>query len=143
MWPAMNYDADFYAWTKQQADALRRRAANEVDWDNLAEEIESVGRSERREIRSRLKILLIHLVKWRYQPDKQCPSWRASIGGARREIEDIIADNPSLRAHPAEALAGAWSRAIVDEAIYEIGPVRLPDACPWTIEEILSIEFLP
>jgi Domain of unknown function DUF29 len=58
----MNYDADFYAWTKAQADALRRRAANEVDWDNLAEEIESAGRSDRKEIRSRLEVLLVHLL---------------------------------------------------------------------------------
>jgi hypothetical protein len=143
MCPAMNYDADFYAWTKAQADALRRRAANEVDWDNLAEEIESVGRSDRREIRSRLEILLIHLLKWRYQPDHQCPSWQASIYEARRRIEGVVEESPSLRAYPAEALAGAWKSAIRAEAIFGIGPVRLPDACPWTIDEVLSIEFLP
>src|ERR1700748_2433978 len=92
----MKYDTDLYQWTIEQADALRRRAVNELDYDNLAEEIESVGRSERREIRSRLEILLIHLLKWRYQPEKQSDSWRASVSEARQRIEDVLCDNASL-----------------------------------------------
>ncbi|HEY3623009.1 MAG TPA: DUF29 family protein [Roseiarcus sp.] len=75
----MKYDTDLYQWTIEQADALRRRAGNELDYDNLAEEIESVGRSERREIRSRLENLLIHLLKWHYQPEKQSDE-RLSLG---------------------------------------------------------------
>ena len=93
----MKYDTDLYQWTIEQADALRRRAVNELDYDNLAEEIESVGRSERREIRSRLEILLIHLLKWRYQPEKQSDSWRAFVSEARQRIEAVLTDNPSLR----------------------------------------------
>ena len=136
------YEADLYAWTKAQADALRRRAANEVDWDNLAEEIESLGRSEKREVASRLEVLLIHLLKWTYQPQWQCPSWRASIRDARDELERVLEDNPSLRGLPAERLAKAYARARV-KALEETGLYRLPEACPWTIEQVLDAEFLP
>src|SRR5271166_6645738 len=106
-----SYDTDLHEWTKEQADALRRRAANELDWDNLAEEIESLGNSERREIRSRLKNLLVHLLKWKYQPEGQCGSWRGSIREARAQIEEVLLDNPSLRPLPAESLSRAYAYA--------------------------------
>jgi Domain of unknown function DUF29 len=139
----MKYDDDLYQWTIEQAYALRRRAINELDFDNLAEEIESVGRSERREIRSRLEILLIHLLKWRYQPEKQSASWRASVSEPRRRIEGVLADNPSLRSFPAEALAGAYRLAILDEAIRRLELIHLPEACPWAIEDVLRDDFWP
>jgi hypothetical protein len=122
------YDTDLTEWTKEQADALRRRAANELDWDNLAEEIESLGASERREIRSRLKTLLVHLPKWKVQPEGQCGSSRG--------------DNPSLRTIPAESLSRACAYAR-GKALGETGLYRLPEACPWTIEQILEDDFLP
>src|SRR5208337_5135505 len=81
-----NYDSDVYEWTKEQADALRRRAANELDWDNLAEEIESLGASNLDQIESRLENLILHLLKWKYQPEWQCGSWRGSIFEGRRRI---------------------------------------------------------
>ena len=137
-----NYETDLYEWTKTQADALRRRASNELDWDNLAEEIETLGRSERREIQSRLKILLLHLLKWRYQPERQCSSWRGSIVEARDELESVLADNPSLGSHPAEYLPKAYASAR-QKALNETGLLRLPDECPWTIDQILSTGFLP
>jgi len=136
------YDTDLYEWTKEQADALRRRAANELDWDNLAEEIESLGRSERREIRSRLKNLLVHLLKWKYQPEGQCGSWRGSIREAREQIEEVLVDNPSLRPLPAESLPRAYAYAR-GNALEVTGLYRLPEACPWTIEQILADDFVP
>ncbi len=136
------YDTDLYEWTKEQADALRRRAANELDWDNLAEEIESLGNSERREIRSRLKNLLVHLLKWKYQPGGQCGSWRGSIREAREQIEEVLVDNPSLRSLPAESLSRAYAYAR-GKALEETGLYRLPEACPWTIEQILADDFVP
>jgi hypothetical protein len=139
----MKYDNDLYQWTIEQADALRRRAVNELDYDNLAEEIESVGRSERREIRSRLEVLLIHLLKWRYQPEKQSDSWRASVSQARQRIENVLTDNPSLRSFPAEALASAYRLAILDKMIRRLGLLHLPDACPWTIDDVLRNDFWP
>jgi hypothetical protein len=139
----VRYENDLYQWTKAQGDALRRRAANEIDWDNVAEEIESLGRSERREIRSRLENLLIHLLKWHYQPERRSNSWEASIDEARRRIEDVFADNPSLRAVPVEVLAGAYRLAVLSKAIRRLELERLPSACPWKIEQVLSSDFLP
>jgi len=135
------YDTDLYEWTKEQADALRRRAANELDCDNLAEEIESLGNGERREIRSRLKNLLVHLLKWKYQPDGQYRSWRGSIREAREQIEEVLVDNPSLRSLPAEGLSGTCAHAR-GKALEETGLYRLPEACPWTIEQILGDDFV-
>jgi hypothetical protein len=139
----MKYDTDLYQWTIEQADALRRRAVNELDYDNLAEEIESVGRSERREIRSRLEVLLIHLLRWRYQPEKQSDSWRASVLEARQRIEDVLSDNPSLRPFPADALATAYRLATLDKTIRRLELLHLPESCHWTIEDVLRDDFWP
>jgi hypothetical protein len=138
----MSYESDLYEWTKEQADALRRRASNALDWDHLAEEIESIGTSQRSEIRARLKVLLVHLLKWKHQPELQCGSWRGSIREARDQIDDLLDDNPSLRAYPAECLAKAYPRARM-KALDETGLLRLPEDCPWTIDEILADDFLP
>jgi len=138
----MSYQSDLYEWTREQADALRRRASNMLDWDNLAGEIESLGASQRSEIRSRLKILLVHLLKWKCQPEGRCGSWRGSIREAREQIEDVLGDNPSLRTYPAECLAKAYGRARL-RALDETGLLRLPEACPWTIDDILADDFLP
>jgi hypothetical protein len=139
---AMAYDTDLYDWSLTQADALRRRAWNELDVDNIAEEIESLGRSDRREIGSRLVILLTHLLKWKYQPEHQSPSWRASIYEARTQIEQLIEESPSLRSYPAERLTKAYAMAC-QKASIETGMPDLPAACPWPIDQILDAEFLP
>jgi hypothetical protein len=137
-----NYETDLYEWTKEQADALRRRASNALDWDNLAEEIESLGKSERRQIRSRLEVLIVDLLKWRYQPEWRCGGWRGSIQEARDRIEDLLADSPSLRPYPAECLPKAFAYAS-RKTLGETGLLYLPEACPWTIDQILSDDFLP
>jgi hypothetical protein len=137
------YDHDLYAWSKEQADALRRRATNEIDFENLAQEIEGVGSSERKEIRSRLRVLLIHLLKWRYQPDHQCPSWSASIDEARNRIALTLEDSPSLAAFPGEALAAAYRSALNDRAINHLDTHHLPATCPWDIAQVLDPDFLP
>jgi Domain of unknown function DUF29 len=138
----MSYDSDVFEWTKEQADALRRRAANELDWDNLAEEIESLGRGDRRQIKSRLEILILHLLKWKYQPEWRCGSWRGLILGVRHRLEDLLEESPTLRRLPAECLPKAYARAR-RKALAETGLYRLPEACPWTIEQILTEDFLP
>ena len=137
------YDSDLYLWTKAQGDALRRRAANEIDWDNVAEEIESLGVSQRHEIRSRLEVLLIHLLKHRYDPDHRSPSWIASISEQRRRIDLVLEDSPSLRTFPAAALAKAYQLALLDKATDPIKWLSLPAECPWTIERVLDPEWLP
>lgn len=138
----MGYESDLYDWTREQADALRRRAANELDWDNLAEEIESLGTSNLDQIESRLENLLLHLLKWKYRPEGQCGSWRGSIFEARHRLARLIKKNPSLRACPGEYLPEAYPMAR-RRALAETGLLRLPEDCPWTIEDVLSSDFLP
>jgi len=139
----MKYDEDFCQWTIEQGRALRERATNALDYDNLAEEIESLGRSDKREIESRLENLLVHLIKWRYQPEWRSPSWEASIDEARRRIERILKDSRSLRTYPGEVLGEAYGFAIRNKAVRALDLLHLPQACPWAIEDVLNEDFLP
>jgi len=136
------YETDIALWSKQQADALRRRAANEIDYDNLAEEMDDLGSSRENEIESRLENLVLHLLKWKFQPAHRCGSWRSSIIEARFRIARVIKKNPSLKSYPAECLADIYPTARV-RAIAETGRDDLPTTCPWTIEQILAYDFLP
>jgi hypothetical protein len=141
------YDQDLHRWTIEQSAALRRRAGNELDWDNLAEEIEALGRSDRREIESRLEILLTHLLKLAYQPHEASPSWRGSVREARNRIARIIEESPSLRAYPAAELKRAYAHARIEAVdqtgLPSTGSGSLPEECPWPIEDLLSPEFWP
>src|SRR5262245_1130692 len=95
--PAVAYERDFYRWTQRQAALLRTQDSGELDWKNIAEEIESLGKRDRRELGSRLRVLMIHLLKWQFQPTKRSESWSSTIGTQREEIRLIIEDSPSLR----------------------------------------------
>lgn len=138
------YDTDYAQWCAEQGALLREGRLSDLDRENLAEEIESLGRRDRREINSRMKILLAHLLKWRFQPEKRSPSWRSTIDGARDEILQIIDDSPSLKMHPAKAMAEGYQRA-VGTASGETGlPQRIfPEACPFSIEDVLDPDFYP
>jgi len=111
------YDEDQLLWSERQAELLRRRAAGEitndadVGWLNIAEEVEAVGASQRREVRSRMIRLLQHLLKWRYQPELRCRSWRAAIKAQRAEIDDLLAQSPTLRRALTDLLPAAYHRA--------------------------------
>jgi hypothetical protein len=136
------YDEDFTLWTERQAALLRRRAAGELvndaelDWLNIAEEIESVGGNTRRELRSRMVRLLLHVLKWHYQPEHRIRSWRSTIRTQRQDIEDLLADNPSLRGKLPELFVVAYPRARTG-ALDETGLLDLPEASPFTIEQAL------
>ncbi len=136
------YDTDAAAWAEQQAGALRRHAANEIDWDNVAEEIESLARSDRREIYNRLAVICTHLLKWAYQLELQSSSWRGSVTEARNQIAKLVKDSPSLRSYPAQVLADAYhdGRGVAEA---ETDLVGLPETCPWTIEQVLDHAFWP
>jgi hypothetical protein len=137
------YDEDFILWTEQQATLLRRRADGdlvndaELDWRNLAEEIEAVGGNTRRELRNRLTRLLQHLLKWQYQPELRSRSWRATIRTQRQEIEDLLADNPSLRGKLPEFITAAYPRARA-AALDETGLLELPEELPFAVEQALG-----
>jgi hypothetical protein len=142
--PAPTYEGDFYAWTQYQAQTLRELRPNSIDWENIAEEIETLGRSQRSEIRSRLTVALIHLLKWAYQPDKRSNSWKASILGARSEILDELADSPSLKRYPGQVIARQYRLARLEASGDTSLDLELfPETCPFTIEQILDLDFYP
>ena len=136
------YDTDIAAWAEQQADALRRRAANEIDWENVAEEIESLARSDRREVRNRLAVICEHLLKWAYQQQHRSSGWRGSVVEARDQITSLTQESPSLRNYPGAVLSAAYP-AGRRKAEAETGLVGLPQSCPWTIEQVLDHAFWP
>lgn len=114
------YDTDYLAWTAEQADALRRRSPNELDWDNLLEEIESLGASYERELESRLVVLLTHILKWDVQTAFRCRSWLLTIAEQRRRIEQRLDRTPSLKPRVDEIFDDAHRAAVV-EAVAQTG----------------------
>jgi hypothetical protein len=141
---AVAYDDDFFAWTQEQARLLRAGELTDVDVENLAEEIESVGRSDRREIRNRLTVLLSHLLKWQFQPKRRGASWSVTILEQRLQINSIIEDSPSLRPFFAEVLASSYKNArdvAARETKMQLG--AFPTECPYAPEQILKEDFLP
>jgi Domain of unknown function DUF29 len=140
----ITYDADFYAWTQAQAGALRAKDWKALDLEHLAEEIESLGVSDRRTIRSHLRILLMHRLKWTYQPDKRSESWRSSMYTARIFIEETVQDSPSLRGFLPEALTWAYIRARQDAAAETNLPLStFPETCPWSLDQLQEPASLP
>jgi len=133
------YETDFYAWANQQARLLRAGELSAADIEHIAEEIESMGRSEKRELLSRLAVLLMHLLKWQVQPTLRGNSWRATIKVQRRELERHLADNPSLKATLAETIAIAYEDAAL-LAARETGLAEsaFPASCPWSFHDIMD-----
>ena len=138
------YEQDFYAWANRQADLLRAGNFAAADMAQIAEEIESMGRSEQRELESRLTILLLHLLKWQFQPGYRGNSWRYSIMEQRRKIERHLRHNPSLRGKLPETFADAYGDAII-EAARETGLAltSFPDQCPWDFAQVMEDGFWP
>ncbi|MDY7015252.1 MAG: DUF29 domain-containing protein [Cyanobacteriota bacterium] len=142
--PTRAYDLDFVAWTEQTARFLRSQQFEKVDWDAVIEEIESLGKSDRRELKSRTEVLLQHLLKWQYQPHLQSSSWQNTIDEQRNRIEDLLQDSPSLKPYFAEILTQCFHRAR-KAASRETGlPLNtFPVDCPYAIARVLDAEFLP
>lgn len=138
------YDHDFYAWANEQARLLRDRRFDDADLANIIEEIETLGRSEMRELVSRLRVLLMHLLKWQYQPNFQGPSWRTSIIVQRSEIAEHLRESPSLQARLDEAVARAYQLARLGAAM-ETGQAKqtFPETCPWSFEQMMAEDFWP
>lgn len=138
------YDSDFYAWATRQAALLRQQDLDAVDFDHIAEEIEALGRSERREAINRLAVLMAHLLTWRLQPGGRGTSWRATIREHRLQLARLFADNPSLRAILVQLTDGAWPQAVliaVRETMLEDS--HFPANCPWEAETILDDGYWP
>ncbi len=140
----INYDTDFYGWTQEQAALLKAGRLSELDIDNLLEEVETMGRSEKRELDSRLTVLLAHLLKWQFQPIRRGRSWQLTIEGQRINFSETLDDNPSLKPKLDTILNKAYAKAII-KVSQETGfdKKTFPDACPWMLSEILDDNFYP
>ena len=139
-----DYEADFFARTQEQAQFLRARTTPGLDWDNLAEEIDSMGRRDRPELESRLRRILHHLLKWQAQPGLRGPSWQRTLREQRRQAEKLLEESPSLRPQIAELIDAAYPEALTD-ALDETGlrPQTFPTACPFTPDQILDPGYVP
>jgi hypothetical protein len=138
------YSEDFHLWVQQTAQLLRERRWQDIDLAHLIEELEDVGKSERRGITSQLTRLLLHLLKWQYQPQRRSDSWLDSLTDARTQIELVLADSPSLQSFPATQLATSYQRARRKAAKQTgLSLAVFPEACPYSLECILREDWLP
>ena len=137
------YEKDFCAWSTEQSELIRKGNFGHIDIENIAEEIESLGKSYRRALRSQFRRLLLHMLKLRYQPEMQMDSnsWQRSVNQARGDIEDIIRYNPSLKNMISDIFTEVYERARADASFEICLDMRVfPKECPWTIDEILEIK---
>ncbi len=134
------YDTDETAWLDQTAELVRDRRLAEVDLDTLAEYLTDMARRDRREVGSRLALLLAHLLKWEFQPDKRTGSWRATIEVQRQELAELL-ESGTLRNHADEVLAKAYANG-VRQAAAETGldAPAFPAECPYMVEQLMSID---
>jgi hypothetical protein len=140
--PANLYETDFYAWTLEQSKLLKEGDFKHLDIINLVEEIESLGKQQRQELRNRLGVLIGHLLKWDYQPEKRSKSWRVTIQIQRREISDLLEENPSLKPYLSEAIAKGYQAAL--DLVRLETPLDyedLPKNCPYTPEQLFDPNF--
>jgi len=136
------YETDFYNWTVEQSKRLRLGEFDGLDLDNLAEEIESLGKQQRDELENRLGVLIGHLLKWDLQLELRGKSWRLTIKEQRFQIQKLIRKNPSLKSYLAEAIAESFELALIlVEKETPIESKDLPKSCPYTSTQILDVNF--
>lgn len=136
------YERDFYSWSIEQARLLREGRTDALDRDNLAEEIESLGREQFNKLVSALRVAMLHMLEWDHQPSARSRSWVLSIREQRLEIADVLADNPGLKPRIGEAIERAYRRARI-EAAKETGldEAEFPEICPYTFDDITTRSF--
>ena len=136
------YEKDIIVWASEQTALLRSGKLSALDIERIAEEIEDVGKGEKRELSSRIAVLLSHLLKWEYQADRRSKSWTSTTGDQRKRIALSLKATPSLRASLTDAdwLEEAWLDART-QARTETDPDNFPESCPWTMDQILSVTW--
>ena len=141
---ATSYETDVVAWSSEQARLIRAGQFDQLDLEHIAEEIEDVGKSEQRELASRMAVLIAHLLKWQYQPERQSASWKRTIKEQRRALAFHLKQVPSLKPRLAdpEWQGAIWADAVT-LAINETGMGGFPDECPWALADILAQDWLP
>lgn len=141
---AQLYEQDFYSWALRQAELLRARRFADLDVENVAEELESLGKEQAHKLESALRVLLLHLLKWKYQPQRRSRSWRGTIVRERINAERVLEENPGLKPHRERLFATAY-RGARKEAAAETGlPLAtFPEAAPFSLAQALDEEFWP
>ena len=136
------YEADYYRWIQETLETLKQRNYHQVDWENLLDEIEDMGKRERLSLESNLIVVLLHLLKWEHQPQNRSGSWKGSIREHRRRITKAIKISPSLKAYPIEILSECYKDAAL-QASDETGlPVEtFPSECPYSIDQVLEADL--
>ena len=139
---ATSYDRDFYSWSLEQARLVREGRWSALDRENVAEEIESLGREQFNKLESAIRVLLVHMLKWDHQPARRSRSWAMSIKEQRLRLDYVVADNPGLRPRIGEAIARAYQRARL-RATKETGleESSFAPTCPYSWEDIVSRDF--
>jgi hypothetical protein len=138
------YETDYLQWIETTVARLRRQDYEQVDWEPLIEEIEDLGRSERRALKSNLIIVLVHLLKWQYQPNHRSGSWEGNILEHRRRVREALQDSPSLQPYLQSFFGECYTQA-VKQAKAETGlPLKIfPEQCPYHRADVLEDQFLP
>lgn len=139
-----NYHKDFYAWALHNAELIRNGSFSETDNQHIAEELESMGKSDKRELINRFAVLIAHLLKWQFQSDRRCNSWKYTIEEQRCEIKDLLEDSPSLKHELDSRLQHSYKRAVLFAAT-ETGFNKnvFPEVCPFSLKQITDIKFFP
>jgi hypothetical protein len=139
-----SYESDFYAWANAQAELLRTGRLDQADIEHIAEEIESMGKGELRELENRLAVLYTHLLQWRFQPTHRSRGWELTIKEQRRRLRRHLAQNPSLKSKLPQAREDAYGDAIL-EAARQTGLAEdaFPPDCPFTTQETLDDAWWP
>ena len=141
--PSALYEGDFAAWAEAQAEALRAGRLDALDLPHLAEEIGDLSNRERDAIESHLETLVMHLLKWRYQPDRRSRSWEATIKVARRNIAKLLRRSPSLRRNLAASLNEIYPNARIRAgAVTGLADDAFPEACPFTLDQVIG-DWMP
>ncbi len=139
-----SYETDFYGWVQEQTALLRAGQYSALDMEHLIEEVESMGKSEKRELLSRLSVLLAHLLKWHYQPGLRSRSWSATIKEQRKMMDLLLKDNPSLHAHLGDLLQDAYEVAVLSaERQTGLSESTFPASCPYSLAQITDDGFWP
>ena len=136
------YATDFYGWTQEQVALLRQKKLDYIDVTNLIEEIESLGKQQQQELKNRLGVLIGHLLKWQYQPNRRSKSWKYTIQEQRLQIIDLIEQNPSLKSYQEEAISKAYQLGLLLVGRETpINPKTLPNQCPYNFDQIFDMSF--
>jgi Domain of unknown function DUF29 len=140
--PADLYERDYYTWISAQAQALRERKVSGLDWDNLAEEVEDLGKAEMHRLESHLELLLMHLLKWVYQPQRRSHSWSNSIEEHRFRVHRVLRDNPGLKAKLPDEFADAYDTGrFAARRETDLDLSTFPELCPWSLDDAMRSDF--